>query len=150
MRQVVASYTGEQVFTLCMQLEAVLWWQNHFGITLSQLLEHRYHVMHIRLSDKQCYQPILSTSFSLRTKFFKFVYVLLFFFYCYFVVFQGQLVANSNFILAADMVQSQVSSGFFLLVGLVHDTEYFHLQGLNCCIIAVNFLIVLPFYLICQ
>ena len=35
-----------------MQLEAVLWWQNHFGITLSQLLEHRYHVMHIRLPDK--------------------------------------------------------------------------------------------------
>ena len=51
---------------LCMQLEAVLWWQNYFGITLSQLLEHRYHVMHIRLSDKHnvvnhfCLQAFLS------------------------------------------------------------------------------------------
>ena len=49
-----------------MQLEAVLWWQNHFGITLSQLLEHRYHVMHIRLPDKHnvvnhfCLQAFLS------------------------------------------------------------------------------------------
>ena len=49
-----------------MQLEAVLWWQNHFGITLSQLLEHRYHAMHIRLPDKHnaanhfCLQAFLS------------------------------------------------------------------------------------------
>ena len=57
--------------------------------------------------------------------------VLLFFFYCYFVVFQGQIAANSNFILATDIVQSQVSSGFFLPVGLVYDTEYFPLQDLT-------------------
>ena len=49
-----------------MQLEAVLWWQNHFGITLSQLLEHRYHVMHVRLPYKHnvashfCLQAFLS------------------------------------------------------------------------------------------
>ena len=50
-----------------MQLEAVLWWQNHFGMTLlSQLLEHEYHVMHIRLPDKHnvvnhfCLQAFLS------------------------------------------------------------------------------------------
>ena len=49
-----------------MQLEAVLWWQNHFGINLSQLLENRYHVMHIRLPDKHnvvshfCLQAFLS------------------------------------------------------------------------------------------
>ena len=71
-REVVASYTGgEQVFTLCMQLETVLWWQNHFGINLSQLLKHRYHVMHILLPDKhnvvnhfclQLYKPFSLTS----------------------------------------------------------------------------------------
>ena len=44
-----------------------LWlrWQNHLGITLSQLLEHRYHVMHIRLPDRHvayhfCVQAFLS------------------------------------------------------------------------------------------
>ena len=89
-----------------MQLEAVLWWQNHFGITLSQLLEHRYHVMHIRLPDKHnvvnhfCLQAFLSEqSFpslsmsccSSSTD-------------CYFVVFQDQLAASSNFIPAADIV----------------------------------------------
>ena len=75
-RQVVASYTGgEQVFTLYMQHEAVLWWQNHFGIILSQLLEHRNHVMHIRLPDKHnvvnhfCLQAFLS---NIKTKFSKF------------------------------------------------------------------------------
>ena len=35
-----------------MQREAVLWWQNHFSITLSQLLKHRFHVMDIRLPNK--------------------------------------------------------------------------------------------------
>ena len=96
------------------------------------MLEHRYHVMHFRLPDKhnvvnhfglQAFLP------NIKTKFSKFVYVLLFFFYCYFVVFQGQIAASSNFILAADIVQSQVRSGFFL-PGLVYDTEYFPLQGL--------------------
>ena len=65
-----------------MQLEAVLWWQNHFGIiTLSQLLlEHGYHVMHIRLPDKHtfvnhfCQQaPLSEESFPSLS------YVLLFF-----------------------------------------------------------------------
>ena len=52
-----------------MQLEAVLWWQNRFGVILSQLLKHRYHVMHIRLSDKHnfpnhfCLQAFLSEQF---------------------------------------------------------------------------------------
>ena len=50
--QIFPSLSRFYVFTACMQLEAVLWWQNHFSITLSQLLEHRYHVMHIRLPDK--------------------------------------------------------------------------------------------------
>ena len=71
-----------------MQLEAVLWWQNHFGITLSQLLEHRYHVMHIRLPDKHnvvnhfCLQAFLS-----EQSFPSLSYVLLFFILLrYFVV----------------------------------------------------------------
>ena len=37
---------------MCKQLEAVLWWKNLFGITLSQLLEYGYHLMHIRRPDK--------------------------------------------------------------------------------------------------
>ena len=64
-----------------MQLEVVLWWQNHFGIiTLSQFLEHRYHVMHIRLPDKDtvvnhfCLQAFLP-----EESFPSFSYVLLFF-----------------------------------------------------------------------
>ena len=76
-----------------MQLEAVLWWQNHFGITLSQLLEHRYHVMHIRLPDKHnvvnhfCLQAFLS-----EQSFPSLSYDVLLFFiflYYYLVVFQG-------------------------------------------------------------
>ena len=76
-----------------MQLEAVLWWQNHFGITLSQLLEHRYHVMHIRLPDKHnvvnhfCLQGFLSGQ-----RFPSLSYDVLLFFiflYYYLVVFQG-------------------------------------------------------------
>ena len=140
-----------------MQLEAVLWWQNHFGITLSQLLKHRYHVMHIRLPDKHnvvnhfCLQAFLSEqsfpslSMSCCSSFF----------YCYFVVFQGQIAASLNFIPAAGL-----RSGFFLPVGLVHDIEYFPLQSLNwylcqkrCSIqisYHVNFRNVLPFYLICR
>ena len=128
MRQVVASYTEEQVFTLCMPLEALLWWQNHFGMTLSQLLEHKYHVMHIHLPDKDnvnhfCLQAFLSEQ-SFRVLFMSCccsssTIILLFF------------KASSNFILAADIIQSQVSSGFFLPVGLVYDTEYFPLQDLN-------------------
>ena len=69
-----------------MQLEAVLWWQNHFGITLSQLLEHRYHVMHIRLPDKHnvanhfCLQAFLSEqSFSSLSTLCLVVLLLLFF-----------------------------------------------------------------------
>ena len=62
--------------------------------------------MHIRLPDKHndanyfCLQAFLSEqSFpSLST------YVLLFFFYCYFVVFQGYLAGSWNFIPAADIV----------------------------------------------
>ena len=70
-----------------MQLEAVLWWQNHFGITLSQLLEHRYHVMHIRLPDKHnvvnhfCLQAFLS-----EQSFPSLSYVLLFFTLLLFVI----------------------------------------------------------------
>ena len=61
MRYVVASYTGKQVLTVgskqvlginCKQHQAVLWWQNNFGITLSQLLQHMYHVMQICLPNK--------------------------------------------------------------------------------------------------
>ena len=69
------------------------------------VLEHRYHVMHIRLPDKHdvgnhfCLQaclseqsfPSLSMSCSSSTD-------------CYFVVFQDQLAASSNFIRAADIV----------------------------------------------
>ena len=132
MRQLVASYTGEQVLTLqlarlkvryrfqvpihcmhaCMQLEAVLWWQNHFSITLSQLLEHRYHVMHIRLPNKHnvvnhfCLQVFLSEqsfpslSMSGCSSFY----------YCYFS--RLEIAASSNLIPAADIVQSY-AQGFF-------------------------------------
>ena len=77
-----------------MQLEAVLWWQNHFGITLSQLLEHRYHVMHIRLPDKHnvvnhfCLQAFLSE------KVFQVCLILLFWLDS----------TSSNFIPAADII----------------------------------------------
>ena len=89
-----------------MQLEAVLWWQNHFGITLSQLLERRYHVMQIRLCDKHnvvnhfCLQAFLSEqSFPGLS-----VSCCSSSFYCYFVVFQRQIAASSNFIPAAVIV----------------------------------------------
>ena len=89
-----------------MQLEAVWWWQNHFDITLSQLLERRYYVKHIRLSDKHnvvnhfCLQAFLSEQ-SLPSLSMSCCYS---FFYCYFVVFQGQIAASSNFIPAAAIV----------------------------------------------
>ena len=89
-----------------MQFEAVLWWQNHFGITLSQLLEHRYHVMLIRLPDKHnfvnhfCLQAFLSEkSFpSLPMSCCSSSTVILLFFKVRY------LAASSNFILAADIV----------------------------------------------
>ena len=65
-----------------MELEAVLWWQDHFGITLSQLLEHSYHVMHIRLSDKH-----VVNHFCLQVQ--AFLTEQSFPGLCYFVVFQG-------------------------------------------------------------
>ena len=85
-----------------MQLEAVLWWQNHFDITLSQLLEHRYHVMHICLPNKHnavnhfCLQVFLSEqSFPSLS-----MVVLL----STTVIFEGQIAASSNLIPAADIV----------------------------------------------
>ena len=105
-------------------------------------------LMHIRLSDKHnvvnhfCLQAFLSEqsfpslSMSCCSSFF----------YYYFVVFQGQIAARSNFIPAGGL-----RSGFFLPVILVHDTEYFPLQGLSRLSIQisyhVNFCDVLPFYL---
>ena len=72
-----------------MQLEAVLWWQNHFGITLSQLLEHRYHVMHIRLPDKHnvanyfCLQAFLSEQ-SFPSLSYALLFFILLLLFCYF------------------------------------------------------------------
>ena len=62
-----------------MQLEAVLWWQNHFRITLSQLLQHRYHVMHIRLPDKHFVNHFCLQAFLSEQSFPSLSYVLLFF-----------------------------------------------------------------------
>ena len=146
----------------CMQLEAVLWWQNHFNITLSQLLEHRYHVMHIRLPNKHnianhfCLQVFLSeqifSSLSMS--------VCSSFYYCYFSRLDGgELKPHSGC-----RYRLELRSRFFLPVGLVHDTEYFPLQSLNRylpvyvkrCVqfkyhtYHVNFRNVLPCYLICR
>ena len=57
-----------------------LWWQTHLDITMSQLLEQRYHVMHILLPDRHnvANHFCLAISLSLRMKFFKFVYCLVF------------------------------------------------------------------------
>ena len=129
-----------------MQFEAVLWWQNHFGITLSQLLEHRYHVMHISLPDKRnvvnnfCRQAFLSEqSFpSLSMSFSSSSTVILLFFKLH----------------SSCWYRLELRSGFLVSVGLVHDTEYFPFQGLSRLPIQisyyVNFRNVLSFYLICQ
>ena len=137
----------------------MLWWQNHFGITLSQLLEHRYHVMHIRLTDKHnvahhfCLQVFLSEqsfpSLSIMSCCSSTVF-------CYF----SRLAASSNFVMAVDIV-----SGFFLPADFVHDSDYFPLQSFNWYLIKrgvlfqksyhstpmmsrTNFRNTLPFYLI--
>ena len=47
----------------------------------------------------------------------------------YFVLFQGYLAASLNFINAVDIdIDIELHSGFFLPVGLIHDTDYFPLQ----------------------
>ena len=64
----------------CNLNQCCLWWQTHLDITMSQLLEQRYHVMHIRLPDRHnvANHFCLAISLSLRAKFFKFVYCLVF------------------------------------------------------------------------
>ena len=142
----------------CMQLEAVLRWQNHFSITLSQLLKHRYHVMHIRLPNKHnfvnhfCLQVFLSDqsfpslSMSGCSSFY----------YCYFSgLDSGKLEPHSGC-----WYRLELRSRFFLQVGLVHDTEYFPFQSLKWYLSVyvkrcvefkyhtyhVNFRNMLPFY----
>ena len=137
-----------------------MWWQNHFGITLSQLLEHRYHVMHIRLTDKHnvahhfCLQAILSKQSFPSLSIMSAVLLLLFSYF-------SRLAASSNFVMAVDIV-----SVFFLPAGFVHDSDYFPLQSLNWYLIkrgvqfqksyhwtlmmsTTNFRNMLPFFLIC-
>ena len=111
-----------------MQLEAVLWWQNHFGITLSTLHEHRHDVMHICLPDKHnvanhfCLQVFLSEqSFSMS---------------CFsstvsFVVFQGYVVSCYLKLHYGYWYRLELLSGSFLPVGFVHDIDYFPLQSFN-------------------
>ena len=50
---------------------------------------HRYHVMHIRLSDKHNVVNHFCLQAFLLEQSFPSLSVLLFFFYCYFVAFQG-------------------------------------------------------------
>ena len=173
MRQVVASQLHWRVgFNYKLKVKQVLgihcacnlklWWQNNFGITLSQLFEHRYHVMHIRLPDKhnvgnhlylevflseQSFPSLSMSCCSSSTD-------------CYFVVFQDQLAANSNFIPAADIVQSYAQGFFCQYVLSMIMNRYFPLQSLklylcqkSCSIqisYHVNFRNMLLFYLICQ
>ena len=158
----LASYTAASSAGINCKLN-LCWfrWQNHLVITLFQLLEHRYHVMHIRLPDRHnaanhfFLQVFLSEqSFPRLSMSCSSAVILLF-------SIRLCVAASSNFTTDVDIVQSH-SEGFFcqqvlpmMLITFpsrpTTGTVVALMPNSSCpCIMSTNFRNVLPFYLICR
>ena len=112
-------------------------WYNSVPV---ELLEHRYHVMHIHLPDKNVTNHLYLQVFLSEQGFPSLPGYILFFCF-YFVIFHKdtQLVASSNFITAVDIVQSYTHGLFcqqvltMVLVALVFNFKYHVPQPLYFC-----------------
>ena len=144
-----------------MRLEAVLLWQNHFGIILSQLLEHMYQVMHIRLPDKHnvvnhfCLQAFLSEQPFPSLSYVLLCFTLLLLFFCFSKLDRGPSSTSFRLLISFRVTLRDFSAGshcpwYWILSCPESQLVFMAEEVFNSNIIHVSFRNVLPFYLICR